>query len=512
MYDIIVIGGGHNGLTSATYLAKKGKKVAVVEKREVLGGIAAGEEFHTGFRTNGLYHHASTVRANVIKELELEKHGLSIQTEAPSYAALSKNNEGIIISGNDKETHNNISQFSPKDADAYLAYRSFINKISTVLYDVFNEAPPDVEQLGLEQLWILARKGISLKRLGNKTMMELLKVAPMNVADFLNEKFEIDFLKAAICAPSIYCSNTGPWSSYTTLNLLLWECFSKINVVGGPQALTNSLESAAKSNGVEIITGRSVKCINLDENKNVYGVTLDNDEELKASKVVSSVTPQVTFYDLIKSNQIEYTLDRDISYIRSRGTTAKVNLGMKGKASFSFDPDERITYARTGNSFDEMEKAFDSVKYREFSSDPILDIHIPTIDNSELAPEGHDVLSILVHFAPHNFDAGWDDEQKKELRDNVINSLQNYIPNISENIVGEEVLSPVDIEERYGLTNGHIFHGEHAIDQLLTRPFPSCSQYSTPIKGLFLCGSGSHPGGGITCAPGALAAKAILKS
>ncbi len=507
-YDIIVIGGGHNGLTTAAALAKRNKKVLVLEKRAVLGGIAAGEEFYPGYTTTGLLHDTSGVRRKVINALQLEKYGLKTRKARATVSLLSKNGSCLNLAADVEKAAAAIAEFSKKDAEAYKEYRAFIDKISGFISKLMDDIPPDMIHLGGKQLWELAKKGLALKKLGKKTMTEFLKVAPMSVADFLNEKFETDFIKAGIAAPAIYGSYTGPWSSYTTLNLLLWECAANEHIVGGPQALVAALEKAALDAGAEVRIDAGVDKIILDENRKVSGVKLIGGEKISARVVVSSCTPRETFYELLLPNQIDYSLEHSILHYRSRGTTAKVNLAVNKITEFN-GADGVVEFARTGNSFDEMERAFDVVKYREFSEEPVLDIHIPSIADPSLAPEGHAVVSMVVHFAPHHFDEGWSDKTKDKLLQNVIGTLEQYAPGVSEAIVGSEVLSPVDLETRYNLTNGHIFHGEHAVDQLITRPIPSCARYQTPIEGLYLCGSGSHPGGGITCMPGYLAASVI---
>jgi phytoene dehydrogenase-like protein len=509
-YDIIIIGGGHNGLTAAVTLAKKNKKVLLLEKRPVLGGIAAGEEFHPGYSTTGLLHDTSGVRPDVVKALDLEKFGLKTKKSRANVLLLSKDGKSLELSSDVDRTAAAIAKFSQKDADGYREYRSFIDKISGFISGLVNELPPDLTHLEGAQLWALAKKGLALKKLGNKTMLELLKVAPMSVADFLNERFETDFIKAGMAGPALYGSFTGPWSSYTTLNLLLWECTANECVIGGPQALVSALQNAAKDAGADIRTNAPIDKIVLDENRKVTGVRLIGGEEVKASIVASSCTPHVTFYELLKPNQISYTIEHGIKHYRSRGTTAKVNLALN--KSVTFNGVAGVELARTGNSFDEMERAFDPVKYRNFSDEPVLDIHVPSVQNPSLAPAGHAVVSILVHFAPHHFEEGWSEKTKDKLLNTVIKTLAHYTPDISSMMVASEVLSPVDLEMRYSLTNGHIYHGEHAVDQLITRPIPSCARYATPIDGLYLCGSGSHPGGGITCMPGYLGAQMILKN
>jgi phytoene dehydrogenase-like protein len=509
-YDTIVIGGGHNGLTAALSLAKKNRKVLVLEKRPVTGGIAAGEEFHPGYSTTGLLHDTSCVRPEVIRALSLENFGLKTKKTRASVSLLSKDGKCVELSSDAERTFASIATFSQKDAGAYKEYRAFIDKITPFIQSLLDELPPDLTHLGGRQLWELAGKGISLRRLGKKTMLEFLKVAPMSVADFLNEKFETNFLKAGIAAPAIYGSYTGPWSSYTTLNLLMWECTAHERIIGGPQALVSALSHAAKDAGVDIRTSAQVDKIMLDATRKVTGVRLVAGEEIRSPVVASTCTPHVTFYDLLMPTHISYSLEHSIRHYRSRGTTAKVNLAVNNLVTFSGV--SGIEFARTGNSFDEMERAFDSVKYRRFSDEPVLDIHVPSVDDPSLAPAGHAVVSIVVHFAPHHFDEGWSEKTKDRLLSTVVNTLAHYAPEIRKMIVGSEVLSPVDLEERYSLTYGHIFHGEHAVDQMITRPIPSCARYATPIDGLYICGSGSHPGGGITCMPGYLGAKMILKN
>ena len=509
-YDVIVIGGGHNGLTTATILAKKGKKVLVVEKRNVLGGIAAGEEFHPGYSTTGLLHDTSGVRPGVVKKLELEKYGLKINHNRPELTVLSKDGKSVTFQSDVNATATAIGKFSDKDAEAYSAYRGFLHKIGKVINGLMDNPPPniDVENLTMASLVVLAKKGLMLKGLGNKTMMELLKVAPMCVADFLNEKFQTDFIKAGIAAPALYGNYAGPWSAYSTINLLLWECASRCDIKGGPQALIDALEKAAVQASVEIRMEAEVVKILLNTEGAVRGVRLEGGEEIGALNVAASCTPKETFLNLFDDFEIEYELSYWIGKIRSRGTTAKVNLAINKTIELN---GQRIEYARTGNSFDEMEKAFDPVKYKEVTTEPFLDIHIPSISNPSLAPDSHSVISVLVHHIPYYFEAGWSSDAKKILGENVLKTLEIYSPGLTNALVGMEVLSPKDLEERYTLTEGHIYHGEHFVDQLITRPIPSCSRYATPISGLYMCGSGAHPGGGITCMPGSMAAEAILK-
>lgn len=509
-YDIIIIGGGHNGLVAATLLAKRNKKVLVLEKRNIPGGTAAGEEFHPGYFTTGFLHDTSRLSRKVISELELEKFGLKFRPQKPTVGLLSKKGDCLQLADDVEKTASAIAKYSKRDADGYRDYVAFISSVRPFIKNLLEDFPPDLSAFGAQQIWPLLKKAFALRRLGKKTMLELLKVAPMSVADFLNEKFETDFIKAGIAAPALYGSFTGPWSSYTTLNLLMHECTSSIQVDGGPQALITALGKAAQHHGAEIKTNVAVDKIILDASGKVSGIKTSDGEILNAPKVISTCTPAITFYELLKPNQITYTIEQSVKHYRARGTTAKVNLALNREVSFNGV--KGLEFYRTGNSFDEMERAFDPAKYGRFSEEPMLDIHVPTVSNSRLAPSGHAVVSVLVHYAPYHLKDGWNESAEKKLLDTVIHTLEHYSPQISSAIVSAEVLTPAALEARYSLTNGHIYHGEHAVDQLITRPFPCCARYTTPVEGLYLCGSGAYPGGGITGLPGYLGALSILKN
>lgn len=510
-YDVVVIGGGHNGLTTATSLAKKGKKVVLVEKRPLLGGLAAGEEFHPGYRTNGLLHDTGAVRQNVVDDLDLHKYGLKTTKERSTLKLLSKDSKSICVSSSLDDTVAEISKYSSNDADSYSRYREFVDKICNFLFPILNHAPSNLMNLGVVDIFNWIQKAIQVKKLGKKTMMEFLKVAPMSVADFLDEYFETDFLKAGLAGPAIYGSFNGPMSSYTTFNLLLWESCCRNHVIGGPQALVEALVAAAQSYGVDIRTGAQAERIVLNHQGKVKGVRLANDEEIFSTKVAASCSPYETFMNLLAPDEIPYSLERNICNYRSRGTTAKVNLAVSQPSTFNTGDKREVEFVRTCESLLSMEKAFDPVKYRRMTTKPILDIHIPTLSNPNLAPKGHSVISILVHYTTYDLHDGWTEGEKQKLGNYVLQVLDDHGVQLSNSIVHKEILSPADLEKRYSLPSGHIFHGEHAVDQMITRPIPSCATYDTPIPGLFLCGSGSHPGGGITCAPGSLAAKRILR-
>ena len=510
-YDVIVIGAGHNGLTAAALLAKQGRKVLILERRNIIGGLAAGEEFHPGYHSCGLLHDTGQVRAQVVSALDLKSHDLEFLARRPSVLALDLEGRGMLLGNKDRRTAKEINFYSAEDAAQYLKYRKFIKRVAGVVNRIFDEPPPAVESLDNRTLWDLFRTGFALRRLGKTTMLEFLRVSPMCVADWLNEWFENNCLKAALAGAGLCGNFAGPWSPGTAFNLLVWECSAKHSIKGGPRSLIAALEKAAQSQGVEIRTESEVGEVQVSGGQ-IKGVVLKSGEHIQAPIVAASCDPRHTFLDLVPGSRVENWQERRIRHIRGTGTTAKVNLALNAQLEFNGRSGEKIAFARTGHHLDQIEKAFDACKYGQFSADPILDIHIPTVSNPDLSPPGHNVVSILVHFVPYRLQPQWDQKQIEKLGDTVVATLEQYVPGVTHAIVAREVLPPHDLEARCGLVRGHILHGEHALDQLILRPTPECARYDTPIQGLYLCGSGSHPGGGITCGPGALAAAVVAKA
>ncbi len=507
-YDVVVIGAGHNGLTAAALLAKEGRKVLVLERRRSIGGLAAGEEFHAGYQTVGVLHDSGQIRAQLIKHLDLKSHGLEIRSGRSSFLALDPEDRGILIGHKERRTAKEIRVYSPEDVDHYHRYRKFVKHVSGVVNRILDHPPPDLDATDGRSRWDLFKAGFALRRLGKNKMMDLMRIAPMCVADWLNEWFDNSHLIAALAGPGLTGNFAGPWSPGTAFNLLLWECAARYRIKGGPQALIAALEKAFISLGGNIRTDANVSEIQVSEGQ-IKGVVLEDGEKIQANMVAASCDPRHTFLDLVPRIQIENWQQQRFLHVRGTGTTAKVNLALNTQLEFKGRAGEKIAFARTGHHLDQVEKAFDACKYGYFATEPILDIHIPSVLNPDLAPAGHSVVSIITHFVPFGLQSQWDHDQLEKLGDTVISTLEQYLPGVSAALVAREVLSPLDMQNRYGLVKGHVLHGEHALDQLLLRPTPECARYHTPIKGLYLCGSGSHPGGGITCGPGALAAFAM---
>lgn len=509
--DVIVIGAGTNGLTTAALLAKAGRRVVVLERRAAAGGIAAAEEFHPGYRTAGVLHDTSGLHPGVVDALRLPGFGLSVAAEpAPVLGLLSgKRGSDLLLHHDPGKAAEAIRTHAVKDADAYRAFRSFLERVSPIVRRFRDAMPPDPAALAARDAQHLVSMGVSLRRLGKDTMMEVLRVAPMCVADWMNEQFTSDVLKLTLAHPALFTTFAGPWSPGTAANLLIHESIGRSWVHGGPAALVTALGRAAEQNGVTVRTEAAVERILVSEGT-VTGVRLADGTDIQAPVVAASCDPRHTFLDLVSSRDIAYPLEHGLRHYRGRGVAARVALALNGPVAFATGDAAVSRFRIAGPDFDAMERTFDPVKYGELGSALTLDGFVPTVEDPSLAPEGHSVVTVLATSVPYAPAGGWTDALRNRVGDLVVDALAVHAPDLPSRIVGREVLAPPDLEARYGLVQGHLHHGDHALDQLLLRPVPECARYKTPLPGLYLCGSGSHPGGGVTCAPGSLAAGAIL--
>lgn len=510
-FDAIVIGAGPNGLAAAARLAGAGRKVVVLERAAAPGGLSAKHELHPGYTVPGVLHDEGLVPRAIAERLGLAKHGLAF-CKAPSTYVAEANGPGILLAG-DESGADAIGKRSQRDAQSYRQLRAFLGRITPLIRAVLTDTPPSLSPGSAGDFWQIARRGLSVLRLSRKDLLELARTAPMCVADFLNERFETPLLVEALAAPAVASTWSGPWSAGTTTNFLLRECAGGEALAGGPPALVAALLAAGRAAGVEVRTGAEVRRIRLDRSK-VAGVTLASGETVDAPVVLSSADPKRTMLDLLAPGSLPLKIEEELHRVRSRGSAAKVHLALSGPLELNRSDgrlDEAIRIG--GGHVDELERAYDAIKYRRFSARPHLEIRVPSVADPGLAPAGHHVVSILASFAPSNLEGGWTAEARERLGDAVIAVLERYAPDVRQRIVAREILTPADLETRFALTGGQLHHGELALDQLLVmRPSPSAARYRTAIPGLFLGGSGSHPGGGVRPTAGVLAAEAVLAS
>lgn len=505
-FDAIVVGAGPNGLAAAARLAGAGRKVVILERAEAPGGLSAKREFHSGYSVPGLLHDEALVPRAIAARLGLDKHGLAFCKPPATYVA-EANGPGILLPGD------SAGKLSKHDALSYQRLRAFLDRITPLFAGVLAEAPPSLAPQSAGDFWGLARHGLAVWKVSRKDLLELARVAPMCVADFLNERFESPLLVEALAAPAVASTWSGPWSAGSVTNLLLRECSGGEAIAGGPPALIAALLAAGRAAGAEVRTGAEVARIRLDRGR-VAGVTLASGETIDAPLVLSSADPKRTMLGLLAPGTLPLRIEEEFERLRSRGSAAKVHLALSGTLELAGSDgrlDEAIRIG--GGHVDDLERAFDAIKYRRFSDRPHLEIRVPTVADPSLAPSGHHVVSILVSYAPYGLDGGWTAEARERLGDAVISVLERHAPDIRQRIVAREVLTPADLEERFALTGGQLHHGELALDQLLMmRPAPSAARYRTAVPGLFLGGSGSHPGGGVRPTAGLLAAEAVLAS
>jgi phytoene dehydrogenase-like protein len=516
MADIVIIGGGHNGLAAAFYLAKAGYKPLVLERRSEVGGGAATAEIHPGFRCPTLTHSTGLLWQQVANEMDLRTHGVEFLPSDAQVFAPDTSGRALVLYNDVRRSAESIRAFSAKDADAYPLYRQAITRISSVLASLFSITPPSIDKPTAGDAWNLLRTGRKFRALGKKDSYRLLRWAPMPVADVMHEWFETELLAASIAGAGVSGTMLGPWSAGSALVLLLREAHRRLavgaQVRGGPGALVNAMAKAAERAGAEIRTGVTVTGI-IARNDRVASVALSSGEEISARAIVSAADPKTTF-SLMDPIDLAPDFVTKIRNYRSQGTLAKVNLALSGLPGFAGAPGPDALSGRihVGPEIDYLERAFDHAKYGEYSSEPWLDISIPSILDPQLAPAGSHVMSVYVHVAPYTLRGTTWDEARGPLQQAVLRTLAQYAPGIEQQVVAAQTITPAELERDYGMFGGHIFHGELALDQLLTmRPILGHAQYRGPIDGLYLCSAGTHPGGFLTGASGRNAAREIAR-
>ena len=518
-YDAIIIGGGHNGLTTAAYLARAGRKVLVLERRQVLGGAAVTEEVFPGFRFSVCSYVVSLLRPEIIRELDLPRHGLEILPLDGTFTPMPSGDYLWRVNDHAK-TRREIARHSRLDAEAYDEYGRAMVEMGRFVKPILSMLPPDPTSLdprGLKQLLFLLQRFRKLTRQDQYNQVQLMT---MSAVDFLDQWFETDVLKATMSASGIIGTFLGvrsPGTAYVLLHHYMGEidgAFRSWGLArGGTGAISNAIAGAARAAGVEVRSGAPVAKIVVRGNR-ANGVVLNNGDEIHADVVASSVDPRLTFLRLLDTGTLPDDFVEDIHRYKFRGSSAKVNLALDALPDFTClpGPGPHLRGAISiSPSVDYMERAYDDAKYGRFSRNPYIDIVIPSLTDPSVAPPGKHVMSCFVQYAPYHLNDGSWDDQRDLLGDTVINTLAEYAPNIRTIVRDRQVLTPLDLEREWGLSEGNIFQGELTLEQLFfLRPAPGWAQYRTPVANLYMCGSATHPGGGIMGAPGRNAAFRIL--
>ena len=523
-WDAVVVGGGHNGLVTAAYLAKAGMRTLVLEKRDRLGGLVGTVEFADGYHAPSFFHTVGRLRPSVAKELGLYDAGLALV--APEVRAFSPLPDGrsITLWSDPARTANELRPWSPADADAYVDFDRRVRALARFLGDIGDTTPPDPSSPTVSDALRGLLLGRAFRGLDRKDAQALLRYLPMAVADFVGEAFETDALRALVAWRGVRFTQMGPWSGGTTQVLLTdssgndgGAAGETVIARGGPGALTDALVAAAQAAGVEIRTGAEVVAIRTVGDR-VTGVALESGEEIEASVVASSVDPKTTVLSFLDPMAAGPTLRWRAGNIRTPGTVTKVNLALSSLPTFPAagkgeDGAKRLRgRIVVAEGIDPMERAFDAAKYGRVSDSLVLEATIPTLVDRSLAPEGRHVMSVLAQWTPYTLREGaWDDAARNAIGDAVVARLESVAPGISAQVVGRQVLSPVDIERELGPAGGHPYHGEPGLDQWFSwRPMLGLARYRYPVSGLYLCGAGAHPGGGVTGVPGRNAAREIV--
>lgn len=509
---LVVIGAGHNALVCATYLARAGRRVVVLEAADQPGGAAGTHEFYPGFRVSSVAHLVYGFNGGILRDLDLVSHGLSWAQQDLSTVALHEERPALVLSRDGTVA-------GPLAENERQAYRQFLEmqaRLAAVLAQWHSEPPPRLQFGGWRQSLPMARLAWAMRRLGRRDMRELLRVATMSVDDWLQEHFSDARLQGALALDAVLGQRAGPRSGGTVF-ASLYRAASLLSFglgysvpSGGLGGLSRALAAAAQAAGVSVRCGARVAACEVQSGR-VQGVRLQSGELVRASAVISGVDPKQTLLQLLGARHLEAEFTRRAHHIRSTGVAAKLHLALRGAPQF-----QGVDASMLGQRLliapdrDYVERAFNPAKYGDFSTAPAMEIHIPSVHDAALAPAGQHVLSAVVQYAPHDLKVGWD-QGRDEFQRRVIDTLARYAPGMHDQILHAELLTPTDFETRCGMTGGHWHHGELALDQyLMLRPVPGAAQYRTPMPGLYLCSAGAHPGGGVMGAAGRLAAQAVL--
>ena len=525
--DVLIVGGGHNGLVTAGYLARRGLRVTVLEQRPQVGGACVTEEVWPGYRVSTLSYLCSLLQPQIIRDLELARYGYHIYPKDPSFFTAFPDGRHIFFFQEMQKTVEQLAKFSPRDAAYYPQYEEELAKLAEWVETLLMQTPPNIVRRRFDDLLALGKFGLRGLKLGDEGLVRMVKVMTQSVRDFLDERFESPEIKTTLATDGVIGTNGGPATPGTAYILLhhvmggaagargLWGF-----IRGGMGTISESLAASARAHGATIRTDAAVSQILVRDGQAV-GVVLENGEELRANVVVSNADPRRTFLGLIEDRHLPGDFLHSIRNFRSEGCSVKINLALDALPNFTAYPnrsDHEInlphrTTMHICPSMDYIDRAWEDAKQGRPSRDPMLECTIPTAYDDSIAPPGKHILCIFAQYAPYSLrDAVWDQALKDRFADRCIDALADYAPNIRDIILHRQVISPLDLETEYGLTGGNIFHGEMDLDQFFfMRPVAGWAKYRTPVQNLYLCGSGTHPGGGVMGAPGYNAAREILR-
>lgn len=524
--DVLIIGAGHNGLVTAAYLARAGMSVRVLERREVLGGACVTEEIFPGYKISTAAYLCSLMQERIIRELDLPKFGYRVYAKDPAFFTPFPDGRHLTMWQDQKRTCEEIAKFSRKDAEVYPEYEEFIERLAKFAESMLLRTPPNFTKTNWKDLAGLGKLGLELMRMPEDERVGQTKIFTQSVAEFLEPWFESEEIKVTLATDGVIGTNGGPRSPGTAYVLLhhvmgtldghrgLWGF-----VRGGMGAISEAIAGAARAAGAEISTNSPVDHILIEEGASgprAVGAVLTNGVEIRAKTVVSCADPKRTFLGLVGESHLPPEFASAVRGIAMQGCSMKMNLALDGLPNFTAIPGSNLqphhkTTMHICPSMDYVEHAWDESKYGQPSSRPLIEMTIPTTYDDSIAPPGKHIMGIFLQYTPYQLrNANWHDV-KESYADRVMDLIEEYAPGFKSLVRHRQVLSPLDLEEIYGLTGGNIFHGEMSLGQLFfLRPVPGWAKYRTPVRGLYMCGSGTHPGGGVMGAPGYNAAHEIL--
>ena len=521
-FDAVIIGAGHNGLVTAAYLAKAGLRVTVLERREVVGGASVTEEVWPGYKVSTLSYLCSLLQPKIIRELELERFGYHLYPKDPAFFTAFPDGRHLFFWQDMATTQKELAKFSRRDAEAYPAYEHDLARLGDWVEGLLLKTPPNIIRRKLRDLIELGKFGIDGLRFRDPDIVHLVKIMTQSVRAYLDERFESAEIKATLATDGVIGTNGGPSTPGTAYIMLhhvmggatgtrgLWGF-----VRGGMGAISDAIAGSARSSGANIRTGAPVDRV-LVRDRRAYGVALKSGEEIHSRVVISSADPKVTFLKFIEPNDLDSDFRSEVEKIRIEGCSMKINLALDGLPDFTALPGSKLGAHHRATihvcpSMEYVDRAWEDAKSGRPSEHPLVEITIPTTYDDSIAPPGRHIMSIFAQYAPYTLkDANWD-SIKDQFADRCIDAIADYAPNIRNIILHRQVISPLDLEREYSLSGGNIFHGDMTLDQLFfMRPVAGWARYRTPIEALYLCGSGTHPGGGVMGAPGYNAAREIL--